>query len=118
MTTVSTGRMGEQLARRFCIRRGWRILHTNWRSGRGEIDIIAQDNACTVFIEVKMRSSDRFGAPEESLTLRKQRILRSTVAAYLARFRSSQFRVDVIAITRSGTKASLRHIRDIELLSK
>lgn len=116
MTTTQTGLLGERLARRFCIMQHWNMLHTNWRSGRGEIDIIAQDKDTTVFIEVKYRGNDRFGSPEEAITPQKQKMLRMTISAYLSRFPTPHFRVDVITITKQKPKPVLRHMKDVLLL--
>lgn len=116
MNHIHTGNAGEHIAREFCIRKGWRIVHTNWRWGRGELDIIAQDKTETVFIEVKTRTSEMFGTPEEAITPTKQQILRTTISAYCAKFHTKKFRVDVISILIQGQKARIRHLRDIELL--
>lgn len=116
MNHIHTGNAGEHIARKFCIRKGWHIVHSNWRAGRGELDIIAQDGTETVFIEVKTRTSDVFGTPEEAITPDKQQMLRTTISAYCAKFRTKKFRVDVISILIHGSKARVRHLRDVELL--
>lgn len=110
-----TGVWGEQAACRFLISRGYKILHCNWRAGRGEIDIIADFQGTTVFVEVKTRLSEAFGAPEEAITRHKQCILRETISAFIATHRVRLFRVDVIAIAPHGQKKMLRHLKDIEL---
>jgi putative endonuclease len=53
-------------------RHGYRILETNYRTRLGEIDVIAEDKRTVVFVEVKMRSDDRFGGPAAAITPAKQ----------------------------------------------
>ncbi|MEW6325511.1 MAG: YraN family protein [Nitrospirota bacterium] len=69
-----------------CLRAaGYRIVARNYRHRLGEIDLIAYDGATLVFVEVKARRSDRFGAPGESITRRKRDQLTKVALAYLAR---------------------------------
>lgn len=117
MSTKETGVKGERIAIRFCVSLGMRIIKRNWRHGRGEIDIIAQDESELVFIEVKYRTSTTFGYPEESVTKHKQHILVQTIRAYLSEHPTKKFRVDVLSILKNGEKTTLRHLRDIELVS-
>ena len=58
MNRQELGRLGEQLARGTLKKRGYRILETNFRCRRGEIDIVAQQNDCLVFVEVRLVLSD------------------------------------------------------------
>jgi len=116
MNHLSIGSQGERVARLFCIRKGWQIRDTNWRAGRGELDIVAQDKDTTIFIEVKSRTSHTFGFPEEALTPHKQGMLRKTISAYCTRFNVHNFRVDVICVHIHNKKARIEHLRDIELL--
>lgn len=118
MKHIQVGNTGEHIAREFCIRKGWDIIHTNWRAGREELDIIAKQNGVTIFIEVKSRTSNMFGYPEEALTPHKQESLRKAIAVYCSKFRITRFRVDVLCVDIRGKKASLRHLQDVELLPK
>ena len=67
------GARGEELAVRYLKNRGYRILERNYRIKLGEIDIIARDRNTLVFVEVKARSSNRFGHPKSAITPQKQR---------------------------------------------
>src|SRR4051812_4798978 len=69
----SLGKLGEDLACAELSRRGYAILARRYRTRFGEIDIIARDGATVVFIEVKTRDGDRFGAGAETVTGREQR---------------------------------------------
>ena len=63
--------------------RGWRILERNYRCRQGEVDLICRDGGYLVFVEVKYRSDDRFGAPAEAVDGRKQARIRGAAAYYL-----------------------------------
>lgn len=79
----TTGSQGEAQAAEYLLGLGYTILQTNWRCRRGELDIIAQDGATLVFVEVRTRSSARLGSPEESVTVAKQRRLAELAQIYL-----------------------------------
>src|SRR2546428_6795733 len=66
------GEEGERAAARFLEARGYRILERNYRTRRGEIDLIAEDGRMLVFVEVKVRLDDRFGGPAAAITRAKQ----------------------------------------------
>ena len=79
--TQSFGREGERIAVDYLTEKGYRILRRNYRFGRGEIDIIAQDGTELVFVEVKTRRTSAFGEPEEAVTPKKQSQIRTVAAA-------------------------------------
>ena len=64
-TTREIGNEGEELACAYLESKGWRILERNYFFEKSEVDIIAYDDTAIVFIEVKLRSSDKYGRPEE-----------------------------------------------------
>src|SRR2546428_12590063 len=66
------GEEGERAAARFLEARGYRILERNYRTRRGEIDLIAEDGRMLVFVEVKVRLDDRFGGPAAGITRAQQ----------------------------------------------
>jgi putative endonuclease len=76
------GREGERLAARFLERRGYRVLGSGFRARRGEIDLICRRGDRLVLVEVKTRSSDRFGTPAEAVGPRKRRALQAAAAEY------------------------------------
>jgi len=77
------GSHGESLAARWYVDRGYEILHRNWRSAGGEIDLVLQRGSVLVFCEVKTRASNRYGSPAEAVTPTKQRHIRRVASAYL-----------------------------------
>ena len=109
------GARGEQLAADHLARAGMRILEINWRCGRlGEIDLVAEDKGVIVFVEVKSKSGEGYGAPEEMLTAWKRRRLAVLARAYLQRrhWLTRPARFDVVAVEWEAGGARLRHIRD------
>jgi putative endonuclease len=105
------GRLGEDEAVRFLEKNGYRILERNFRCRHGEVDVIAEENGTIVFVEVKARTSDAFGAPEESVGRRKQeRIIRASKEYLFAENltdHSARFDVVSIEIGRDGMKTEL-----------
>jgi putative endonuclease len=69
------GKLGEELACAALVERGYTIVERGYRTRAGEIDIIARDGTCFVFVEVKARQDATFGDPEEAVTVRKQQKL-------------------------------------------
>lgn len=94
------GQRGEDLAAIYLQRNGYSILHRNYRLKTGEIDIIAQENTTTVFIEVKTRSSSVFGSPAAAVTPRKQTQISRVALEYLCRqnLMDSSARFDVVSV--------------------
>src|SRR5437879_13307700 len=78
------GEEGERAAARFLEARGYRILERNYRTRRGEIDLIAADGRILVFVEVKVRLDDRFGGPAAAITRAKQARTARLAQHYLA----------------------------------
>ncbi len=79
------GRVGEKKAVGFLKDKGYKILETNYKTHIGEIDVIAQDNDVTVFIEVKTRSSYDYGAPSQAVDFKKQQKYFKVATEYLIR---------------------------------
>jgi putative endonuclease len=112
----SLGRLGEDLARAHLEREGWEIVAQNWRTRRGEIDIIARDRDWLVFVEVRTRRAnpqggDPFlGRPDDSITPRKQLQLVQMAEAYLFDVPwNGRWRIDVIALELNADDTVVRH---------
>ncbi len=111
-----TGKLGEDFAATFLLKKGWRIVERNWRAGRGEIDIIAWDpENLLVFVEVKTRAGESFGGPEGAIDRRKQRLMMRTAGFYMESINYEwAVRFDVVAvIVRRGRLVTLRHVEDV-----
>ena len=96
------GALGEQLAADHLQGLGLRIVARNWRCRYGELDIIAADDTTNtvVFVEVKTRTSDRFGGVEQAVTPAKVRRLRRLTGLWLAQQRTgwAAVRIDVVTV--------------------
>lgn len=109
---MELGREGEDTAVRHLESSGYRILTRGFRMFRGEIDIVALDGDTLVFVEVKTRTSEDFGFPEEAVTPAKQSQIRKIARGYLIREKLGDIpcRFDVLAVDRSPEGAwILRH---------
>ncbi len=94
------GALGEELAAEALRVRGWAILDRNWRCRAGEIDLVARDGECYVFVEVKTRHGHAVQFPEDALTPTKAARLESLAQLYLARhgLEDVTWRLDLVAI--------------------
>lgn len=108
------GKLGEELAVRYLIKKEYRILARNWRDRGGELDIVARDGGTLVFVEVKTRTSDTFALPIESVGFEKQRKLRRLAERFITRndFTNCEVRFDVISIVARGAKPEIEHLED------
>lgn len=104
---MELGRRGEEAALDFLRKNGYRILKKNYKSGLGEVDIIAKDKDTFCFIEVKTRHSDKFGLPKESLLKSKQRQIAKSALVYLKenKLLDKEARFDVVCLMYAQTGA-------------
>ncbi len=100
MKRKSTGVLGEKLAQGFLKKKGYSILETNYRCREGEIDIIARQKDCLIFIEVRTKSNLEFGTPEESITETKMRHLEQAAQHYRQNHDKlpDLWRIDLVAV--------------------
>ena len=114
LTRQSSGAWGEDLALRYLTRRGYSLVERNFRTRRGEIDLVVRNDGVLVFVEVKLRRTTNFGDPLEAVTPRKQATIRSLAVQYLAE-RNPHFdtlRFDVIGILATRNGLHIDHIED------
>jgi putative endonuclease len=96
------GSWGEQKAADYLHTKGYAILGRNLRTEYGEIDLLARHGDALVFVEVKARSSARYGLPEEAITTAKQQHLLDCAQDYLQNHPelTGDWRIDVVAVMR------------------
>ena len=110
-STNAIGRSGESLAFTYLVNQGFKILERNWRSGRDEIDLIAETDDYIIFVEVKTRKSDTFGSPQEFVTKKKQRfMIRAANKFLIDRNIEKEARFDIIAVNNDHPNDPLEHI--------
>lgn len=111
----AAGRDAEALVGRHIEREGMRVVARNFRGRGGEIDIVARDGDVLVFVEVRFREEDEFGAPEETVTPVKRGRIVSAARAYLSTISPADWkeaRFDVAAVEGSGEAAVIRYYRN------
>ena len=102
---IELGKKGEELAVAWLSDKGYKILHTNWRYRRYEIDIIAHRKAILHFIEIKTRNSRRYGYPEESVSPKKIKDMMQGAMGWIHRYpHTGRVQYDVLAISLKKDK--------------
>ena len=115
MDNKKVGNAGEDLACRYLIKNGYKILDRNVRYSRFcEIDIIDEIKNTTVFVEVKTRTTDKFGAPVEAITKSKYENIKKGIYFYLEEHKVKKYRIDVVAITLKP-EMKIEHFRNISM---
>lgn len=112
---LAVGAYGERVAVAHLVAQGMVVLDRNWRCRNGEIDIIARDGDTLVFLEVKTRRGDGFGAPLEAVVPRKVHKLRQLAQQWLqiSGLRPRQVRFDVLSVLpQPSGSARVEHLRD------
>ena len=95
---MKRGEEAEHLAERFLIGQGLRVVKRNYRCRGGEIDLVCQDGATLVFVEVRMRGNTRFGGAGASITAAKQRRIVLAARHYLAGKQERPCRFDAVLL--------------------
>ena len=112
----SIGDSGEELARAYLFKKGYRILEQNYKVSFGEIDIIAEKSNCICFVEVKSRKSNKYGTPEEAITRYKQKKIVKVAQLYIKqkRIKDKYFRFDVIVVVFNNyLLKEIKHITNV-----
>mgnify|MGYP001574960097 CR=1 FL=1 len=101
----------EDVAVKFLQQKGFEIIERNFYYNHGEIDVIAKEKDELVFIEVKFRRNEKFGSAEESVTPKKQELLRRTAEGYVLKnnIENISCRFDVVAIHLENNKPNIIH---------
>ena len=118
MSSRETGILGESLALRYLVGKGYELVERNYRTRWGELDLILRGEDVLVFVEVKARRGRGFGDPLEAVTPGKQARVRLMAEAYLAE-RGQEFvdqfeeiRFDAVGVLVGGGTNGIRHVED------
>jgi putative endonuclease len=115
------GELGERAAKQHLQKIGLKFLTANFRSDRGEIDLIFRDADCLVFVEVKTRSSEDWTRPAAAVNARKKRLLSQTALDYLRLLKNPEvkFRFDIVEVLLTdGEVRQVRHLVNTFTLTK
>ena len=107
------GKKGEELAIAFLLEKEYVILEKNYRYQKAEIDIIVQKENILVVVEVKTRSTNYFGNPEEFVNPKKIKLLTMAIDDYVVKNDLDvEVRFDIVAITKKQNEFVIEHIED------
>ncbi len=110
---LKKGQQAEALALAYLQKKGLRLITRNYRTRRGEIDLIMDDHDTLVFVEVRYRNSEAFGGALESVTHQKQARLIACASHYLSKTEMDQAsRFDVVAISTDGHQPVIEWVAD------
>src|SRR5262245_16558148 len=115
------GELGERAAKKHLQRLGLKFLTANFRSSRGEIDLVCRDRDCLVFVEVKTRSSEDWVRPAAAVDADKRRLLTQCALDYLRRLKNPpvKIRFDIVEVLLSdGNVREVRHLPNTFEMSK
>jgi putative endonuclease len=107
------GKQAEKLAANYLQKKGFKGIVHNYRYKKAEIDLIVQKGDCLVFVEVKARTSHRFGYPETFVSANQQDSIREAAENYILENDWNQaIRFDVIAVSQQGDIYKINHFED------
>jgi len=115
------GESGERAAKKFLQKQGLKFLAANFRSERGEIDLIFRDGDCLAFVEVKTRSSENWSRPAAAVNSERRRRLSQCALDYLRRLKnpSVKIRFDIVEVLLDdGEIREIRHLPNTFAMSK
>ena len=109
------GRAAEEVAARYLVQSGWRLLGRNVRIGRGELDIVVRRGSVLAFVEVKARRTHTCGAPEDAVSPLKRRQVARLAELWLAArpwamSGVDEVRFDIIAVDSTAFPSAIRHL--------
>ncbi len=107
------GEKGEEMAVLFLQKHGYEILERNWRYKKAEVDVIAQKKEVLAVIEVKTRSSNYFGNPQDFVNQKKIQLLVEAINEYvISKDLDVEVRFDIVAIVKNKNTTKIEHLED------
>lgn len=112
---LNIGFFGENIAKQYLENKGYKIIEQNCRNKYGEIDLVAENKRTLVFVEVRTKTAEQFGTPEESLNKNKIQKLIKNAQFYLIRkgLTSHQYRIDAVCLVL-GKKSQVQRLNHYE----
>ncbi len=96
---TQTGKRGEEIAKEYLRKKGYKIREQNYRTRYAEIDLVTERKNTLVFVEVRTKIGERFGSPEDTINKKKLWKLQKNAEAYIARIGwQKACRVDAVCI--------------------
>ena len=118
---LKRGALGERAAKKYLQKQGLKFLTANFRSERGETDLIFRDADCLVFVEVKTRSSEDWGRPASAVSAAQQRRLSQCALDYLRLLKNPEVKIrfDIVEVLLAdGAVREIRHLPNTFQMSK
>ncbi len=115
------GTLGERAAKKHLQKKGLKFLTANFRSARGEMDLIFRDDDCLAFIEVKTRSSEDWTRPAAAVNAERRRRLSGAALDYLQRLKNPEVKIrfDIVEVLLAdGDVREIRHLPNTFALTK
>ena len=108
------GELGERIAERWLLRRGWRVVQRRFRSGHRDIDLVVERDGTIAFVEVKARKGVEFGGPVQAVDHRKRRQLERSALVWIDRHgrEAESYRFDVVGVLLSGATVRVCHVEN------
>ncbi len=107
------GKRGENLAVEYLLKNGYKIVKRNWRFQKAEVDIIAKKENVLAVIEVKTRSNDYFGNPQDFVSPKKIKLLVRAIDEYVIKHDLDvEVRFDIIAIINKTHTLNIEHLKN------
>src|SRR3954452_16558104 len=118
---LRVGKIGEAAAKKYLIKQGLKFLAANYRTNRGEIDLVFREKDCLVFVEVKTRSSEDWTRPAAAVNAHKRKLLSGCALDYLQILKNPEVKIrfDIVEILlKDGAVHEIRHLPNTFSLSK
>ncbi|MBI2577747.1 MAG: YraN family protein [Candidatus Wildermuthbacteria bacterium] len=111
-----TGKLGEDIAKQYLAKKGYKIIERNWRTRYNEIDLVVENKEWCVIVEVRTKIGERFGTPEETLDYNKTQKLLRNAKAYAAMKRVKKpYRIDAVCVVLNidDTLSRITHYENV-----
>ena len=108
------GELGERIAERWLLRRGWRVVQRRFRSGHRDIDLVVERDGTVAFVEVKARKGPEFGGPLNAVNYKKRKQLERSAQVWVDRFgrEAEAYRFDVVGVLVDGAEVRVCHVEN------